>query len=90
MNPQHKLTYKFNTSSVSTDEIDNDITTILMDRYELNICNRCNMWQKSATEMYWVGDECTKTTELLNKYDYTAVCDECFDECFEEDKANGT
>ena len=48
------------------------------------------MWQKSATEMYWVGEECTKTTELLNKYDYTAVCDECFDECFEEDKANGT
>jgi len=45
---------------------------------ELNTCNKCGNIQNPYTEMYWQGEECQETNEILE--DYTAVCDECFDD----------
>jgi hypothetical protein len=75
-----EIKYKFTSDdSVDPDEIDIDIQNMLMDRYELNQCDCCHSWQKSATEMYWRGEDCMQTTTILQTHDYTAVCDECFE-----------
>jgi len=45
---------------------------------DLNSCNKCGNIQNSYNEMYWQGEECQETNEILQ--DYTAVCDDCFDD----------
>ena len=48
----------------------------------LNTCNKCGSIQNWATEMYWKGEECIETNEILG--DYIAVCDDCFYELKEK------
>jgi len=43
---------------------------------DLNDCDRCGDIQNTWHEMYWQGEECQKTNEILG--DYTAVCDDCY------------
>ena len=47
-----------------------------MEDNNLNTCNMCDSVQDWATEMYWKGEECIETNDILG--DYTAVCDDCF------------
>lgn len=42
----------------------------------LNSCDKCEKVVRWYDEMYWQGDECAKTNEILNQYD--AVCDDCY------------
>jgi hypothetical protein len=50
----------------------------------LNTCNKCGSIQNWATEMYWKGEECMETNEILG--DYTAVCDDCYSQLAKEQR----
>ena len=52
----------------------------------LNTCNKCGSVQDWATEMYWKGEECMETNEILG--DYTAVCDDCYSQLAREQREN--
>ena len=54
----------------------------MMSDENLNTCNKCGSIQNWATEMYWKGEECIETNDILG--DYTAVCDDCFYELKEK------
>ena len=45
---------------------------------DLNTCDTCGNIQNTYHEMYWVGEECQETNEILEGH--TAVCDDCFDD----------
>ena len=44
---------------------------------DFNVCNKCDSIQQWDTEMYWYGEECQRTNEILGGFD--CVCDKCFD-----------
>ena len=45
---------------------------------DLNECEKCGDICNSFEELYWKGEECMETNEILG--DYTAVCDDCYNE----------
>lgn len=42
----------------------------------LNVCDKCGVIVRWYDEMYWSGEECQETNEILDDYD--SVCDDCY------------
>jgi len=57
------------------DYIPHEIEEFLQDS-DLNVCNKCGIIARWFDEMFWKGEECERTNEVLGDWD--AVCDECF------------
>tara|TARA_Y100000593_G_C4258358_1_gene310863 strand:- start:42 stop:284 length:243 start_codon:yes stop_codon:yes gene_type:complete len=47
---------------------------------DLNVCDRCGIIVRWFDEMYWAGEECMETNDVLGDYD--AVCDDCYGELY--------
>ena len=43
---------------------------------DLNVCDKCLVIVRWFDEMYWKGEECQETNEILD--DYESVCDDCY------------
>ena len=40
------------------------------------MCDKCGVIVRWYDEMYWSGEECQETNEILDDYD--SVCDDCY------------
>ena len=43
---------------------------------DLNVCDKCGKIVRWFDEMYWSGEECQETNDILGEH--TAVCDDCY------------
>lgn len=43
---------------------------------DLNVCDKCGIIVVWYNEMYWAGEECQETNDILGEH--TAVCDDCY------------
>ena len=43
---------------------------------DLNVCDKCLVIVRWFDEMYWSGEECQETNDILGDYD--SVCDDCY------------